>query len=88
MNSEGSLGATDTPEASLVVEVVDLTRGRAREPNEGMVVPHRIRRLGILTIIEGANDGFTFLNWVVIAVSVVFGVQAALSLTGDGSSPT
>jgi hypothetical protein len=43
--------------------------------------------IGILTIIEGVNDGFTFLNWIVIAVSVVFGVQAALSLTGDGSSP-
>lgn len=44
--------------------------------------------IGILTIIEGANDGFTFLNWIVIAVSVVFGVQAVLSLTGDGSSRT
>jgi hypothetical protein len=44
--------------------------------------------IGILTIIEGVNDGFTFLNWVVIAVSVVFGVQAAMSLAGKGSSPT
>ena len=44
--------------------------------------------IGILTIVEGVNDGFTFLNWVVIAVSVVFGVQAALSLTGNRSSPT
>ena len=25
--------------------------------------------IGVLTIIEGASDGFTFLNWVVIAVS-------------------
>ena len=40
----------------------------------------------ILTIIEGVNDGFTFLNWLVIAVSVVFGGQAALSLARDGSS--
>jgi hypothetical protein len=27
--------------------------------------------IGVLTIIEGINDGFTFLNWVVIAVSGV-----------------
>ena len=40
----------------------------------------------ILTIIEGVNDGFTFLNWLVIAVSVVFRGQAALSLARDGSS--
>ncbi len=44
--------------------------------------------IGILTIIEGVNDGFTFLNWLVIAVSVVFGVQAAYSLARDGSPPT
>ena len=31
--------------------------------------------IGALTIIEGINDGFTFLNWVVIAVSVVFALQ-------------
>jgi hypothetical protein len=42
----------------------------------------------ILTIIEGVNDGFTFLNWLVIAVSVVFGGQAAYSLARGGSSPT
>ena len=42
--------------------------------------------IGILTIIEGVTDGFTFLNWVVLAVSVVFGTQAALSLTGEGST--
>ena len=44
--------------------------------------------IGILTIIEGVNDGFTFLNWLVIAVSVVFGAQAALSLARDGSTPS
>ena len=32
--------------------------------------------IGVLTIIEGVNDGFTLLNWVVIAVSVVFALQA------------
>ena len=42
----------------------------------------------ILTIIEGVNDGFTFLNWLVIAVSVVFGGQAVFSLVRDGSSST
>ena len=40
----------------------------------------------ILTIIEGVNDGFTFLNWLVIAVSVLFGGQAAYSLARHGSS--
>jgi hypothetical protein len=44
--------------------------------------------IGILTIIEGVTDGFTFLNWVVLAVSVVFGTQAALSLTGEGPPST
>ena len=44
--------------------------------------------IGILTIIEGVNDGFTVLNWLVIAVSVVFGAQAAFSLARDGSTPS
>ena len=42
----------------------------------------------ILTIIEGVNDGFTVLNWLVIAVSVVFALQAVWTLTRDGSSRT
>ena len=42
----------------------------------------------ILTIIEGVNDGFTFLNWLVIAVSVGFGVQALYTIARDGSSPS
>jgi len=42
----------------------------------------------ILTIIEGVNDGFTFLNWLVIAVSVVFGGQALYTIVRDGSSPS
>ena len=42
--------------------------------------------IAILTIIEGISDGFTVLNWVVIAVSVVFGAQAAMTLAG-GRSP-
>jgi hypothetical protein len=42
----------------------------------------------ILTIVEGVNDGFTFLNWLVIVVSVIFGAQAAYTLARDGSSPT
>jgi hypothetical protein len=36
--------------------------------------------IGILTVIEGINDGFTLLNWVVVVVSVVFGGQAAWTL--------
>jgi hypothetical protein len=42
--------------------------------------------IGALTIIEGINDGFTFLNWVVIAVSVVFAPQAVWTLARDRSS--
>jgi hypothetical protein len=42
--------------------------------------------IGILTVIEGINDGFTLLNWVVVVVSVVFGGQAASTLAHDESS--
>jgi hypothetical protein len=42
--------------------------------------------IGVLTIIEGINDGFTFLNWVVIAMSVVFALQAVWTLGRDRSS--
>ena len=42
--------------------------------------------IGVLTIIEGINDGFTFLNWVVIGVNVVFALQAVLTLARDSSS--
>jgi len=44
--------------------------------------------IGVLTLIEGINDGFTFLNWVVIALSVIFGGQAVWTLTRDSSSQT
>ena len=43
--------------------------------------------IGILTIIEGINDGFTALNWLVIGVSVIFALQAVWTLT-RGSSRT
>jgi hypothetical protein len=42
--------------------------------------------IGVLTIIEGVNDGFTFLNWVVIGVSVVLLFQAVLTLARHSSS--
>src|SRR4030095_2633595 len=42
--------------------------------------------IGVLTIIEGVNDGFTFLNWVVIGVSVVLLFQAVLTLARHISS--
>ena len=42
--------------------------------------------IGVSTIIEGINDGFTFLNWVVIGLSVVFALQAVLTLTRERSS--
>jgi hypothetical protein len=44
--------------------------------------------IGILTVIEGVNDGFTVLNWVVIAVSVGFALQAVWTLASDRSSRT
>ena len=36
--------------------------------------------IGVSTLIEGINDGFTLLNWVVVAVSVVFAGQATWTL--------
>ena len=39
--------------------------------------------IGVLDIIEGVTDGFTFINWVVIAVSVAFALQAVWTLTRD-----
>ena len=56
--------------------------------NQGKVVPHRVQRHRILTIIEGINDGWTALNWIVLAVSIVFGAQSALVLTKSGSPPS
>ena len=44
--------------------------------------------IGILTIIEGVNDGWTALNWLVLAVSVVFGAQSAYVLAKTDSSHT
>jgi type IV secretory pathway VirB2 component (pilin) len=44
--------------------------------------------IGILTIIEGVNDGWTLLNWLVLAVSIVFGAQSAYGLAKTGSSET
>jgi hypothetical protein len=44
--------------------------------------------IGILTVIEGVDDGFTVLNWVVIGVSVVFALQAVWFPASDRSSRT
>ena len=44
--------------------------------------------IGILTIVEGVNDGFTLLNWVVIALSVVFALQSVWTLSRDDSPQT
>jgi hypothetical protein len=38
--------------------------------------------IGVLTIVEGASDGFTYLNWVVIAVSAVFVFLSIRTLAG------
>ena len=42
--------------------------------------------IGILTIIEGINDGWTTLNWIVLAVSILFGAQSVLVLVRSRSS--
>ena len=42
--------------------------------------------IGVLTLVEGINDGFTLLNWVVVSVSVVFAGQAVWTLARDRSS--
>ena len=42
--------------------------------------------IGVLTVIEGVNDGFTLLNWVVVVVSVVFAGQAVWTLARNRSS--
>ena len=44
--------------------------------------------IGILTIIEGINDGWTALNWIVLGVSIVFAAQSILVLTKSGSPPS
>jgi hypothetical protein len=72
----------------MMVEVVDLTKGGHVNRTRAMLFLIAFAVIGILTIIEGINDGFTVMNWIVIAVSVVFGAQAAMSLAGDGSSGT
>jgi hypothetical protein len=36
--------------------------------------------IGLSTVVDGINDGFTVLNWVVIVVSVVFAGQAVWTL--------
>jgi hypothetical protein len=42
--------------------------------------------IGTLTVIEGVNDGFTLLNWVVVVMSVVFAGQAAWTVANSRAS--
>jgi hypothetical protein len=37
--------------------------------------------IGVSTIIEGINDGWTALNWIILAVAVVFSGQSLLVLS-------
>ena len=37
--------------------------------------------IGISTVIEGINDGWTALNWVILGVSIFFGGQSLLVLS-------
>lgn len=37
--------------------------------------------IGVSTIIEGINDGWTALNWIVLAVAIFFGGQSAMVLS-------
>jgi len=61
-----------------------------REPSQKEVIVNRTKAtwfliaftvIGALTIVEGASDGFTSLNWVVIGVSAFFALQSILTLT-------
>ena len=69
-----------------VVETVDLLKGGNVNRTRALWFLIAFTVIGVLTIIEGINDGFTLLNWVVIAVSVVFAVQAVWTLARDRSS--
>ncbi len=42
--------------------------------------------IGVSTVIEGINDGWTVLNWIVVAVSVLFAGQAVWTLAHDKST--
>jgi hypothetical protein len=44
--------------------------------------------IGVLTVIEGINDGFTVWDWLVLVVSIVFALQALWTLTRGRSSPS
>jgi hypothetical protein len=37
--------------------------------------------IGTLTVIEGVNDGWTVLNWLILAVSIIFALQSVWILT-------
>jgi hypothetical protein len=69
-----------------VVESIDLRKGGNVNRTSAWWFLIAFTVIGVLTIIEGINDGFTFLNWVVIAVSVVFALQAVWTLARDRSS--
>ena len=42
--------------------------------------------IGVSTVIEGVNDGFTVLDWVVVVLSVGFAGQAVWILSQSRSS--
>ena len=69
-----------------MLELIDLLNGSNVNRTSARWFLIAFAVIGVLTIIEGVNDGFTFLNWVVIGVSVVFALQAVLTLTRDRSA--
>ena len=69
-----------------MVEIIERTEEGNVDRTRAWLFLIAFSAIGILTVIEGINDGFTFLNWVVIAVSVVFGLQAVWTIASDGSS--
>ena len=42
----------------------------------------------VLTVAEGVDEGFSVWDWIVIAVSAVFIVQALVRLNASRSAPT
>ena len=72
----------------MVVEVVDLTQGGHVNRTKAWLFLIAFAVILILTIIEGVNDGFTLLNWIVIVVSAFFAAQSAMVLARDDPPST
>jgi hypothetical protein len=43
--------------------------------------------IGVLTVFEGINDGWTALNWIILGVSIFFFLQSVWILTRNDAPP-